>query len=65
MNDDKWLETIVTFGIVIRCELDDIKDIKECINRIPNIEVVYQKTSSDPLYITRKNPAIRGVDETG
>jgi hypothetical protein len=63
MNDEKWLETIVTFGIVIRCELDNIKDIKDCINRIPNIEVVYQQTSADPLFITRKNPSVRGIDE--
>jgi hypothetical protein len=65
MNDEKWLETIVTFGIVIRCKLDNIKDIKDCINSIPNIEVVYQQTSADPLYITRLNPSIkRGTNET-
>lgn len=63
MNENKeWLQTIVTFGIVIRCNIDSIKDIKESIGRIQDIEVVYQHTSADPLFITRTNPSQRGID---
>jgi hypothetical protein len=50
-DEKSFLETIVNFAIVIRADLDIIKEIKQDLAHNPSVDIVYQKFSFDKLYI--------------
>ena len=43
-----------TFGLIIRGTVDDMDYILRCIEGDTDLNVVYQKSSSDELYISDK-----------
>lgn len=56
-EEDKFLKTYLTFGLVIRTDLQTIEAIKEYIVGLDDVKVIYQRVSINRLYIKEEvNP---------
>ena len=52
-----FLETKITYGVVFKCTLKDIEQIKQSILKyIPEDRIIYQKVSSSKLWICEDKP---------
>jgi nitrate reductase NapAB chaperone NapD len=49
--EDQMLETRVTWGVVLRINLDDIAEVKKSLLQIPSCKVIYQVVSGNKLMI--------------
>jgi hypothetical protein len=54
---NEFLKTELSYALVLRGELDSINEIKEYLSTIPDIRLIYQKWSFDPLYISPNAPS--------
>jgi len=55
-KDNKFMDVNGTFGMIIRGCVDDMNYIIEQINEYTELDIVYQKSSSNELYITPEKP---------
>lgn len=57
MNNEKkdFLENTFVFGLVIRASLKDINEIKEYIADTTDCHVIYQKISTNRLWIKEED----------
>lgn len=51
-NDD-FLRTPISYGVILRGDIPDIRDLKEHLAELSEIEVIYQTTDAGKLYIKR------------
>jgi nitrate reductase NapAB chaperone NapD len=54
-NGDKFLQTRVSFGLILRTDLETVEKIKRQIADFPNVVIVYQTTEAGHLWIVRKS----------
>lgn len=52
--DDDFLETKLTYGIVLRGNVEEIKKLKKLIKQDVSLQVVYQRLSGNKLKITEQ-----------
>jgi hypothetical protein len=51
-NENSFLKTRVSFGIILRADLNTIQSIKEYLADHDDVNVIYQKISGSRLWIT-------------
>ncbi|MGC9337963.1 MAG: hypothetical protein ACP5EQ_07745 [Candidatus Cloacimonadia bacterium] len=54
MNNDDFLRTTISYGLIIRGDIEAIQALKEVIAANMGIKVVYQRFSDEKLYIHEK-----------
>ena len=53
MENEKFLrDNTPIYAVVLRADLETIKEIKEFLAQLDNTLLIYQKYSYEPLYIT-------------
>jgi hypothetical protein len=57
---DDFLNTTVSFAIVVRSDIDTVKEIKRYLTQLPDLQLVYQKLSLDKIFITETPPSGSG-----
>jgi len=55
IEDDNFLKTKLTFGLVVRTDLQSIEAIKSYIADLNDVKVIYQRISTNQLYIKEKD----------
>ena len=56
-DENSFLQTVISYGIVIRASFEDVQSIKKVLTRYPNIKIVYQKSSVEKLRIVEGDGA--------
>lgn len=56
ISGGKFIEVSGTFGMIVRGDIDEMNDVIEYINEYTELKIVYQKASSNELYITNDKP---------
>lgn len=55
LNRDEFLKTRVSWGVILRADLESIEKIKQLISTVPGITIAYQLTDIGRLRIVREN----------
>jgi len=53
-NND-FIKTRVSFGLILRADLETIEELKRIIAERPDIEIIYQLVEAGRLWIVRDN----------
>lgn len=59
-SNNDFLATRVNFALVIHASLEDIERLKNFLNGLPNIQLIYQRADVQKLWIMAENEGGRG-----
>lgn len=55
LDKREFLKTRVSWGVILRADLESIEEIKRLISTVPDITIAYQLTDIGRLRIIREN----------
>ena len=51
MEEDNFIKTIVSYGLIVRGDIYDIEKLKREVAKIDGLKIVYQRISGNRLFI--------------
>lgn len=55
LEKNEFLKTKVSWGVILRADLETIEEVKRLITTVPNVVIAYQLTDIGRLRIIREN----------